>query len=227
MANVRNLYAFVDESGDLGFSERSTHFFTVAYLVTEQPFRLTRTMKHLLKRLHEKREYARGHNELKYSTSREPIKQKVLEKISQSELEIGFVVLEKKKVKPTLRENRVALYNYVVVDPIMRSILPDLLPTTKLILTIDKSLPRSSIDAFNVYARNKASWLTRPAPWTNQRISIIREINIRHENSQKEPCLQAADFLAGACFHKYEHNNDCHYRIIEGKVKHFNYLWRR
>lgn len=227
MAKARHLYTYVDESGDLGFSAKASKFFVVAYLTLENPFKLAKTMKRMLKRLHEKREYARGYNELKYSYSKSAIKQKILQEISQTNIEIGFIVLEKSKVKPDLRKNRTILYNYVVVDPIMRNILPTLSATSKLILTIDKSLPRSSIEAFNTYAKNKASWLTTQAPWTNQSLTIIRQISVQHENSQKEPCLQAADFLAGACFHKYEHNNNAYYKIIENKVKYFNYLWRR
>lgn len=33
--------------------------------------------------------------------------------------------------------------------------------------------------------------------------------------SSTNKCIQIADFVAGAIFSKYEHNNDEHYRIIE------------
>jgi len=220
------MYVYVDESGDLGFSQRSTRFFVVAYLCVEQPFELTKKMKRLLKKLHKKKMYARGYNELKFSNSKDTIRVKVLETIYKSEVDIGYIVLEKAKVKPELQNKRTTLYNFVVVDRIMKNIIPLINPMTELNIIIDKSLPRSSRLAFNNYAKNKASWLFK-IRWGQINSIMLSNIKVQHVNSQKEPCLQATDFLAGACFHKYEYGNDFYYRIISGKVKYFDYLWNR
>jgi len=219
------MYVYIDESGDLGFSSKSPRFFVVAYLTLDYPFEITKLMKRLLKRLHERKEYARGYNELKYSNSKDIVRQRVLEKICKYNVKVGFVVLEKAKVKPELRKNPAVLYNFVIVDSIMKNILPKLTSNDKLYIIVDRSLSRLSADAFNNYAINKASWLMT-VQWRQTEQIKLSNIEVRHENSQKEPCLQAADFLAGACFHKYEHKNDCYYRIIENKVEHFNYLWK-
>jgi len=188
------MYVYIDESGDLGFSLKSTQFFVVAYLNLEHPFEMEIAMKRQLKRLHEKRKYARGYNELKYSKSR-----------------------DMHACNPTI------LYNYVIVDKVMRAVLPSVDSNDKLNIIVDKSLPRSSREAFNIYARNKASWLL--TMWEKEYPIELSAIEVRHENSQKEPCLQAADFLAGACFCKYERNNDCYYQLFENKVEYFKYLW--
>jgi len=218
------MHVYIDESGDLGFSPKSTQFFVVAYLILEHLFEIEKTMKRLLKLLHKRREYARGNSELKCSDSRHTVKQKVLRKICQCNIEIGFVVVEKSKVKPFLKEHRNILYNWIIVDKVMRNVLPSIEATDKLVITLDKSLPPSRRKAFNDYARNKASYLVK-VEWGEVYPVRLGNIEIRHANSRKAPCLQATDFLAGACFQKHERNNDCYYRLFENKIKHFDYLW--
>jgi len=51
------------------------------------------------------------------------------------------------------------LYNYSIVHNLMRNILLWLEPHEKLALCIDKSLSQSNIDAFDLYVKDKASWL--------------------------------------------------------------------
>jgi chorismate mutase len=219
------MYVYIDESGDLGFSLKSSRYFVVAYLILDYPFEVAKVMKRLLKKLHERKEYARRCNELKYSNSKDTVRRKVLEKICKCNMEIGFVVLEKAKVKPELKKKTTVLYNFVIVDTVMRNILPKLTSNDKLCIIVDKTLSRLSKNAFNMYAINKASWLMS-VQWRQTEQIRLSNIEVLHENFQREPCLQAVDFLAGACFHMYEHDNDCYFRIIENKVKYFNYLWK-
>ena len=215
------MYVYVDECGDLGFSSKSTHFFIVSFLVIEYPFDLEKSMKRLLKRLHKRREYARGQNELKFSKSKDSVRRKVLNKICQHDVEIGFVVLEKTKVKSDLRKKINVLYNYVVAEGVVPAVLPYMDVTGRLFIIIDKSLPRSSREAFNTYTKNKASY-TWSVRWGKTQPLVVRNIEVLHRNSEKEPCLQAVDFLAGAGFHKFEFGNDSYYRIIERRVKHLD-----
>jgi hypothetical protein len=218
------MHVYVDESGDLGFTPKSTQFFVVAYLILEYPFEVEKKMKRLLKKLHKNKKYARGYNELKFAQSSEYVRRQVLQKICQCSLEIGFIVLEKAKVKEDLRKSPTILYNFVIVDRIMKNVLPRLNPTDRLDIVVDKSLPASSIDAFNDYAKSKASWLLN-VRWGKSDGITISNIRIRHENSQKEPCLQAADYLAGACFRRYEFGDASYYEMIKRKVRYFDYLW--
>lgn len=217
------MYAYIDESGDLGFSPKSTSFFVVAYLILEHPIDIQITLKRLLKRLHKRRKYARKAHELKFSKSSDYVRRKVLSSICKSDVEIGFIVLEKAKVKLELREKHTILYSFVIVDRVMRDVLPSLKSTDKLNIIVDRSLPRSSREAFNNYARNKASWLL--TVWDEVYPIELSNIEVQHENSQNEPCLQAADFLAGSGFHKWEFNNNSYYDIIKDKVEYLDYLW--
>ena len=220
---LANFNLYIDESGDLGFSERSSRFFVVAYLIVES-FGMDKKLKRLLKKLHERKDYARKCNELKFANSKDAVRREVLQTIACSNVEIGFAILQKEKVKPKLREKPATLYNYIVIDNIMRNVLPRLTANDRLYVVVDRSLGKLASDAFNRYALSKASWLLT-VEWQNQDPIRMSNIEILHKHSESDPCLQAADFLAGACYHRFEHKNDLYYRIIEGHVKHYNFLW--
>ena len=110
------------------------------------------------------------------------------------------------------------------IDPARAQSLLWLNPTENLNICIDKSLSKSNRDAFDYYVRNKASWI-----WDIElgRAPSLRwnQITTTHEDSEKECCIQLADFIAGATFQKYERVNEEYYRIFEDNVRGFNYLW--
>jgi hypothetical protein len=43
-------------------------------------------------------------------------------------------------------------------------------------------------------------------------------LTIVHENSEYNKCLQAADFIAGAIYRKYESGDSRFYKLIEEKI---------
>jgi len=217
-----SMYIAVDESGNLGFSAKSTKFFVASFCATRSPFQVRKDMARLLKKLHEKRRYS--YNEFKFSRANDFVRREVLKKIANMDLDAGFIVLEKEKVKVSLRGNLSRLYNYVVVNYIMPYVLSYVDLVGKVVIVVDRSLSKSSREAFDNYAANKASWV-----WSvemNKKIPIKSgTITIHHVDSEREPCLQVADFLAGSCFQKYENNDERYYEMIKDKVKHFRYLW--
>lgn len=217
------MYVFIDESGDLGFNSRSTRFFVVAYLVVDQPFEIRTCTNRLLKNLHKTREYARRCNELKFCNSNVKVRRKVLSKISTCQFDLGTIVVEKAKVSQGLRENRTKLYNYVIVHTIMRNTIPNLSFGDNMNVVIDKSMSASSTEGFNKYARNKASWMIT----VNRKETPISlgDIEIEHVNSENEPCLQAADFSAGALFQRYERNDHSYLQFLVNKIKYPDYYW--
>ncbi len=46
-------------------------------------------------------------------------------------------------------------------------------------------------------------------------------MRVRHVNSKYEPCLQAADFVSGAEFQRYENGNNAYHKIIEEMIREF------
>ena len=213
---------FIDESGDLGFSSKSTKFFVVAYVIPNQPWALRIQIRRILKRLHRAKKYTGS--ELKFSNSSYNTRLIVLKKLSKLDWEAGIIILEKRKVKEDLRKNINILYNFTIVNYVMRNILLRLEPSEPLKLVVDKSLPKSSREAFNDYVKRKANWvwgveLGRTPPLSKGQITVC------HLSSEMEQCLQLADYVAGAAFQKYERGVQDFYKLIEDKITAFNYLW--
>lgn len=210
-------HVFIDESGDLGFTQKSTRYFVTAYLIIRRPDVLRKRMRRFLKRFHERGKYPHGAGELKFSRAGKWVKNKVLEEIIKYDVNIGEIVLKKWKVKTDLKENLNLLYNYVVVHNIMVMILPIVDKGDKLKLNLDKCMPGSQAKAFSDYASRKVSYLwqvrlSRPTP--------IPRICVTQTRSDDEPCIQAVDFVAGAIFRKHERRDDTYYSILEksGKI---------
>ena len=216
------MHVFVDESGDLGFSEAATKYFIVAYVECEEPIRLRIELRRLLKRLHQKERYSKSRNELKFSRMDDYCRKSVLAKIVECDASIGAVVLEKARVKDELRKDPPALYNWFVVHHIMLSLIPQITAGNKIEITFDKSLPMWRISQFNSYVANKASYLLYETGNSLPPNCIL----LNHIASEKEFCLQAADAIAGAYFQEYEKQNDEYVKIIEHKVGFFKYLWK-
>lgn len=214
---------YVDESGDLGFSEKSTKFFIVAYIVSDSISSLRTKMKRILKKLHNKRKYHFSRNELKFSRMNGYCRQLVLEKIRHSDLDIGVVVVEKKHVKKELRNDLTILYNWLLVHHIMSALLPRLATKQKINIVFDKSLSKKRITGFNKYLKEKVSYLS----YRDGATLPLDCIYCQHIDSEIEPCLQATDAVAGAYFQKYEKGDNQYVEIVTDKISSFTYLWRK
>lgn len=219
--NILNVY--VDESGDLGFSKKSTKFFIITYIASDSSSILRTKMKRILKKLHNKKKYHFSRNELKFSRMNTYCRKLVLEKLCPSDLEIGVVVVEKKHVKKELREDLTILYNWLLVHHIMSALLPRMEAGQKINIVFDKSLPKKRIIAFNRYLMDKVSYLS----YRDGSDLALDCIYSEHIDSEIEPCLQAADAVAGAYFQKYEREDSQFVAIIKDKISSFTYLWRK
>lgn len=208
-------HVFIDESGDLGFTSKSSRHFVTAYLIVQHPDLLRRSMRRLLKRSHEKGKYPRGAAELKFSKANAWVRNKVFEETVSYAISIGEIVLKKWKVVPYLKEKISILYNYVVVH-LVEMILPSLDSLDKLELNLDRCMSGFQAQAFSEYSDSKVSYL-----WQNRLLRTDRapEICVIQPLSETEPCIQAADFVAGAIFNKYERGNDTYYSILEKSGK--------
>ena len=72
----KTLYVYLDESGDLGFGQGGTRYFTIAFIIVEDPVPFRRCVKAVKIKHHIPREA-----ELKGSTTREAIKRDLNRKV--------------------------------------------------------------------------------------------------------------------------------------------------
>ena len=213
---------FIDESGDLGFTRKSSNFFIVSYLMVDNSISLHNYMKKLLRKMHKKRIYSGS--EFKFTNSNHATRLECLQLFLTQDWTSGIIVLEKRRTNPGLRSNTNMLYNYVIVHNVIKNILSLVDPNEDINIYVDRSLSKLNRDSFDRYIEYKASWI-----WNIKlnKASQLRpdQIKIKHVNSEKDNCIQLSDYIAGAAFQKYERNNDVYYNTIEKRIIKFDYLW--
>lgn len=151
----------------------------------------------------------------RFSKANKWVRTKILEEIVKHDVSVGEIVLKKWKVKPNLRKRLNVLYNYVVVHSIMLMIVPSLNSRDRLELNLDKCMSGFPAVAFSEYARDKLSYLWQVSLSRQTPIPYVTVIQARSEN---EPCIQAADFIAGTIFRKYEKQDNTYYSILEQNI---------
>jgi hypothetical protein len=135
---------------------------------------------------------------------------------------VGLIVLDKKTVRPHLK-GKPELYNYSVLHFTLWSVLQSYNPAYDLNITIDRGMNRGRRNQFNEYGAIKANFI-----WSKMRKNkdITNKVNIIHQNSQNDYCLQLADFLASATFQLYERGNYQYFSLYKNKLRRINYLFR-
>ena len=189
-------YIYLDESGNLGFTEKSGKFFVVAALCVEEEKIVNRCIKNARKGLAKKYKQ----NELKFSNSSDANRRRVLNCIARRDVSISYLALNKDWVYPYLRQKPPVIHNYMI-GQLLSNILHDV-PFLRTNVIIDKFLHDKKIDGFNNYMDIKSSV----------------KMNIRHVSSAGNNGIQAVDFVAGAIHRKYRQNDDSFYRLIEDKI---------
>ena len=212
---------YVDESGDLGFSEKSlkrSPIFIIAYFAPSKPLRLANDLKKFLKKIEFKAP------ELKFHEDTDKTRLAVLKFLKKEcEFEAGYVAISKRAVKEELRKDPSVLYNYLaghfVISRVIRAYNP-----LKITYIIDKSMKKSRRLEFNEYAVKKARWVaiqlakSKEIPFKSSQFTTLPEIEVKHEDSRKDACIQIADYLAGAVGRAFRRDKK-YYEIIAEKFR--------
>ena len=157
--------------------------------------------------------------EFKFSHNTNVIKRKVLRNIRKLDVNIGVICISKDSVKQNLKEDSSMFYRYVIIDNIVTLLVEEYLktydPYNKIRFTIDRSLSKEQIKSFNDYCEKKMSFIAHER---NPEMEI--HTTIIHEDSQKIPMLQVADYVASATQKKITHCDSTYYDMISNKIKH-------
>ncbi|KAF5416628.1 MAG: hypothetical protein C5S48_02375 [Candidatus Methanogaster sp.] len=198
------IHIYLDESGDLGFSERSSKYLVIAVIVTTKPYEIERCVKNTRNRKLKKA--MRTIPEIKFYRTNIEIRMYLLKCLSKTDAEIAYIVLEKAQVYDNLRHHKDRLYNYVIGFLLRRYFFR--LKDEQITLIVDKHHQnRQIIENFNKYI-----------PYKTDSANKNIDLQIAHADSQRDKCLQATDFVAGAIFQKYEHGDDTYYHQIEEMI---------
>ena len=195
---------FLDESGDLGFSERFSKFFIITLLLCDEDtiIDLRRIIKKIrTKRLKKKMKII---GELKGNNSDDFIREKVLKDASSNSIEIYSIVLDKSKVFDYLKNKKHKLYNYTA-NLILNECSVN---SGKVKIIADRRSGRKFLTwDFDQYIKNMMKERSKEC-----------SIEIKHEDSKNEGALQVLDFICWAIYRKYEYHETYFYDIIKEKI---------
>jgi len=199
------VYVYLDESGDLGFGEGGTKYFTIAFVIVRDPVPFRRCVKAVKTKYHIPRSV-----ELKGYTTRNVIKKDLLTRLLKLDAEVHAITVRKKNVEPKLRRDTNILYNYIVGLSLVERILQE--PAgTRVIITVDRRITSiTSGFKFNEYLRYKI-W------YEKERRDI--DLEVSHLDSHQSDALQGIDVICNSIFRKYNSNNYALFNIIQDKVK--------
>jgi len=144
------MYIYLDESGDLGFGQGGTKYFTIAFAVLKDPIYFTRCVKET------KIKYSIPRNvELKGNTTRGIIKEDLLFRFQKIDMELHAITVRKKKVDPKLRRDTNIFYNYMVGLSLVNRVIEE--PTgASVSINVDRRvISITSGFKFNEYIRYK------------------------------------------------------------------------
>lgn len=192
------MHIYLDESGDLGFHSNSSNHIIIALLITKNPHTIERCMKKIRQRKLKKK--LKELPEIKFNKSNDNIREKTLKCIVKEPIDIAYIVLNKNRVNPNRQFNKEKIYNFIT-GCLIRSLPFENDIHSKLI--VDKRSSNKIIRSdFDQYVKEKAAF----------------NLDITHENSEYNQCLQATDFIAGAIFRKYESGDNRFYNLIEDRI---------
>jgi hypothetical protein len=199
------MYIYLDESGDLGFGQESTKYFTIAFVVMENPIPFRRCVKRVKLKY-----YIPLEAELKGNTTREIIKKDLLERFAKLDIEVHAITVSKKNVEPKLQRDTNILYNYMVGLSLVERILEE--PRdARVVINVDRRITSvTSGFNFNQYLRYKI--------WYEKERGDI-DLNINHLDSHQAHAIQGIDIICNSIFRKYNSNNYTLFNIIRNKLK--------
>lgn len=130
----KQLCVYLDESGDLGFGQGGTKYFTIAFVIVEAPIPFRRCVKAVKIKHHIPREV-----ELKGNTTREVVKKDLLSRFLKLDMEVHAITVKKENVEPKLRKDTNILYNYMVGLSLVERILRE--PAgAKVVINVDRRI---------------------------------------------------------------------------------------
>ncbi|MEK6981939.1 MAG: DUF3800 domain-containing protein [Candidatus Micrarchaeota archaeon] len=207
------MFIFIDESGDLGFSQNSTKHFIVGALTLNEPKEMQKIFKKARNKLKKK---LSDIPEFKFSKTDEDMRTFILEQLARTEVSFYAYFIDKQNTKNSnLKETPPILYNFIVGRLIEHVLLTEgTNHTTKVHIVLDRSLYKSARNSFDDYIMQFRTPL-----------KLKENLCIDHKKSDEECSLQAVDFFCGALFHKLEHKNTQYYDLIKNKIKIINKMW--
>jgi hypothetical protein len=183
---------YIDESGDLGMSQKGSDYFIVAAVRMDEA--TDKEYCRILKKVRNKclGKKVKKISEIKFSNSNTLIRKRVLEEVVKLDLDIYALIIEKKFTQQRLKDNLPVLYNYLI-KILLEKVLSDVKLNKKLLVCLDRCMSQAQRKNFEEYLNTAFLNI----------FSDLPEVSIIHECSSGNEGLMATDFVCGAFGYKY------------------------
>lgn len=201
---------YIDESGDLGFSERSSPYYVLAALIVEEDdTEIRRCFKRARQRKLKKK--LRDLPEFKFSHLNADIRHYLLEKVCDCDIGVAYAILRKDQVDGHLRDQR-QITNTFIAGKLIPKCCDHYRDHLTVEVIVDRYLNERQREEFDWYLSQKMA----QRDW----LPVVRNgrITIEHRNSVDEPGIQAADLIAGAIHYWCRTADPCYMQYVEPKV---------
>lgn len=201
-------YIFLDESGDLGFSKKkSSKFFIVTFLFVKNKGPVEKIVKKIARNMSRK-DLKKYVGVLHCCKEKPETRLKLLNLLSEKQVSIISIFLNKSKVYTRLKNEKHVLYNYVTNILLDRLFTKKLIPIDEPIHLIASRRETNKFLNLNFkhYLQNEVN--------NNHKVKI--DIEIKPPSSEK--CLQVVDFACWAIYQKREKRDESYSNIIKQKI---------
>lgn len=200
------LYIFIDEAGDTDFVPRASEYLIwAAMTIIDDPYPLYTPLSRLK---HEVNTNGVGLDRFHAAEDRQWIRNKVYGILSNPKIlfENDFVIVEKRKVNPSIRDLRI-LYPKMA-SYLLRFISDRHTPKDKMIIFIDH---------FSKGKKRQA--VAKTFKLNIKRLFRGKEYYVYHHSSRSNFGLQGADYCGWAVFRKWEREDLRSYIYVERRIK--------
>ena len=209
----KHVEIYLDESGDLGFSDRSSKHLVIVTLATAAPHTLSR----IVRKAHRRFSLDDGSGaEFKFNRSREPLRRFFLECIAETDSWIVWGSATKSGASQRSLGDGDSLWGYVVSRTV--SEMSRATHTKSIHLVVDRLSPRPNVN------RSLAMRLVKEVE-THHAGHFPPTVNVSLLDSSRSEGLQVADYVAGAVFQSVERGESSYLRMIERRVVHGEIYW--
>jgi hypothetical protein len=207
------VYLYIDESGDLGFTDGGSDYFIITCIKVDDDG-TNKNLQRIPKKIRQRKLCKKDQKcpELKFSNSSVLIREQFLSRAAKLNIEVSSVIIKKEYTQEKLRNNLPILYNYLL-KILLEKPLSRIGRNNSLTIFLDKCMSKTQVENFESYIKTEF-------------LSIFQEIpniEICHESSQNNEGIQVVDFICGAFGYKYNTaklKNDCDYytNIIQPRI---------
>lgn len=200
------VHVFVDESGDLGFSERSSRHFIVVCLATDQPYLLARIVRRAYRRFGLKGEDVA---EFKFNRSGESARRIFLEGIARTESMVGWFGVRKSRLPFALRSEADEVWQLAASTAVSDIISG--IHSKRFQIVFDRRSLKSSVRGVLAHRLEKEVSLHHAG-------YFAPAVRVSHLDSQHCDGLKVADHVAGAVFQSVERADDHYLALLKDNV---------